>query len=58
MELDDRVFNIVGLVGIVASVAYGAAFFLYTLLGLYSLDVLGINFGDWCTSWWRPSCCS
>src|SRR5688500_17423634 len=39
-------FNIVGLVGIVASVAYGAAFFLYTLLGLYSLDVLGINFGD------------
>ncbi len=39
-------FNIVGLVGIVASVAYGAAFFLFTLLGLYSVDVLGINFGD------------
>jgi amino acid transporter len=39
-------FNIVGLVGIVASVAYGAAFFLYTLLNLYSLDILGINFGD------------
>src|SRR5688572_4097257 len=39
-------FNIVGLVGIVASVAYGAAFFLYTLLGLYTVDVLGIIFGD------------
>jgi amino acid transporter len=39
-------FNIVGLVGIVASVAYGAAFFLYTLLGLYTVDVLGVNFGD------------
>jgi amino acid transporter len=39
-------FNIVGLVGIVASVAYGAAFFLYTLLGLYGLNVLGLNFGD------------
>jgi amino acid transporter len=39
-------FNIVGLVGIVASVAYGAAFFLFSLLGLYSVDVLGINFGD------------
>src|ERR671936_855713 len=39
-------FNIVGLVGIVASVAYGAAFFLYNLLNLYGLDVLGINFGD------------
>jgi amino acid transporter len=39
-------FNIVGLLGIVASVAYGAAFFLYTLLGLYTVDVLGVNFGD------------
>jgi amino acid transporter len=39
-------FNIVGLVGIVASVGYGAAFFLFTLLGLYELDVFGINFGD------------
>ena len=39
-------FNIVGLVGIVASVAYGAAFFLYTLLGLYSVDILGVNFAD------------
>jgi amino acid transporter len=39
-------FNIVGLLGIVASVAYGAAFFLYTLLGLYKVDVFGVNFGD------------
>jgi amino acid transporter len=39
-------FNIVGLLGIVASVAYGAALFLNALLGLYSLDVLGVNFGD------------
>jgi amino acid transporter len=33
-------FNIVGLVGIVASVAYGAAFFLYTLLGLYEFNFI------------------
>jgi amino acid transporter len=39
-------FNIVGLIGIVASVAYGAALFLNELLGLYGLNVLGINFGD------------
>ena len=39
-------FNIVGLVGIVASVAYGAAFFLFALLGLYGVDVIGMNFGD------------
>jgi amino acid transporter len=39
-------FNIVGLVGIVASVGYGAAIFLNATLGLYGLDVLGINFGD------------
>jgi amino acid transporter len=39
-------FNIVGLIGIVASVAYGAAFFLFALLGLYGVDVLGMNFGD------------
>src|SRR5438034_678561 len=39
-------FNIVGLIGIVASVGYGAAGFLYALLGLYGLNVLGINFGD------------
>jgi len=39
-------FNIVGLVGIVASVGYGAAIFLNALLGLYGLNVLGVNFGD------------
>jgi amino acid transporter len=39
-------FNIVGLVGIVASVAYGCAFFLFNLLQLYGLNVIGINFGD------------
>src|ERR671931_2133459 len=39
-------FNIVGLVGIVASVGYGCALFLFNLLSLYGLNVLGINFGD------------
>src|SRR5215216_6445782 len=39
-------FNIVGLIGIVASVAYGCAFFLDTLLSLYGLDIFGVNFGD------------
>jgi amino acid transporter len=39
-------FNIVGLVGIVASVAYGAAFFLFSLLQLYGLNIFGVNFGD------------
>jgi amino acid transporter len=39
-------FNIVGLVGIVSSVAYGCAFFLFNLLQLYGVDIFGINFGD------------
>src|SRR5437764_14849682 len=39
-------FNIVGLIGIVASVAYGAAGFLYALLGLYGVKVFGVDFGD------------
>ena len=39
-------FNIVGLLGIVASVAYGCAFFLFNLLQLYSVDIFGVNFGD------------
>src|SRR5256885_822833 len=39
-------FNIVGLVGIVASVGYGAASFLYALLGLYGVNIFGVNFGD------------
>jgi amino acid transporter len=39
-------FNIVGLLGIVASVGYGAASFLYALLGLYGVDIFGVNFAD------------
>jgi amino acid transporter len=39
-------FNIVGLVGIVASVGYGAATFLNATLALYGLNILGVNFGD------------
>jgi amino acid transporter len=39
-------FNIVGLVGIVASVGYGAASFLYATLGLYGVNLFGVNFGD------------
>src|SRR3954463_15036693 len=38
-------FNIVGLVGIVASVGYGAAGFLYALLGLYNVNAFGVDFG-------------
>ena len=38
-------FNIVGLVGIVAGVGYGAAFFLQAVLALYGVNVLGIDFG-------------
>jgi amino acid transporter len=37
-------FNIVGLVGIVAGVGYGAAQFLQATLADYSVNVLGINF--------------
>jgi amino acid transporter len=39
-------FNIVGLLGIVASVAYGAASFLFALLALYAVDIFGVNFAD------------
>jgi amino acid transporter len=39
-------FNIVGLVGIVASVGYGCAFFLFSTLAIYGVDILGVNFGD------------
>jgi amino acid transporter len=39
-------FNIVGLIGIVASVGYGCAFFLYNTLSIYGVDVLGVNFTD------------
>jgi amino acid transporter len=37
-------FNIVGLVGIVAGVGYGAAFFLQAVLADYNVHVIGINF--------------
>jgi amino acid transporter len=37
-------FNIVGLVGIVAGVGYGAAFFLQATLADYGVNVLGIDF--------------
>ena len=39
-------FNFFGLVGIVASVVYGSATFLATLLGLYKVNIFGMNFGD------------
>ena len=39
-------FNIVGLVGIVASVGYGAAFFLFNTLALYEVSLFGMNFAD------------
>jgi amino acid transporter len=39
-------FNIAGLVGIVASVGYGAALFSGAILALYEVDVLGMNFAD------------
>ncbi len=39
-------FNIVGVVGIVAGVGYGAAIFLNALLGLYGLNIFGVDFGD------------
>src|SRR5437868_12618535 len=39
-------FNIVGLIGIVASVGYGAAGFLYAVLGLYGVNIFGMNFSD------------
>ena len=39
-------FNIAGLIGIVASVGYGAAFFMDSLFAFYGLNVLGVNFGD------------
>jgi amino acid transporter len=39
-------FNLIGLVGIVASVVYASAQFLNALLGLYGLDIGFANFGD------------
>jgi amino acid transporter len=39
-------FNIVGLIGIVAGVGYGATLFLNPLLGLYGVNILGVDFTD------------
>jgi amino acid transporter len=39
-------FNLIGLVGVVASVVYASSQFAYALLNLYGLDLGFINFGD------------
>jgi amino acid transporter len=39
-------FNLLGLVAILASVDYFAGQFLYTILGLYKVNIFGINFAD------------
>ena len=39
-------FNLIGLVGVTASVVYASAQFAYVLLSLYALDLGFINFGD------------
>lgn len=39
-------FNLIGLVGVVASVDYACAAFLDATLGLYGLNIFGLNFGD------------
>src|SRR3954454_14578756 len=39
-------FNLLGLIAILASVDYFAGQFLSTILGLYNVNLLGVNFGD------------
>ena len=39
-------FNLIGLVGIIASVVYASAQFAYALFNLYGLDLGFVNFGD------------
>src|SRR5690349_22640683 len=39
-------FNLIGLVAVLASVDYACATFLNVVLGLYEVNVLGVNFGD------------
>ncbi|HEX5989696.1 MAG TPA: amino acid permease [Solirubrobacterales bacterium] len=39
-------FNLIGLAAVVASVDYACATFLNVVLGLYEVNVLGVNFGD------------
>src|SRR5437868_10663964 len=39
-------FNLIGLVAVVASVDYAAATFLNVVLGLYEVNIFGVNFAD------------
>ncbi len=39
-------FNLAGLAGVVASVSYGSAQFVGTILGLYGVKIFGVDFGD------------
>jgi amino acid transporter len=39
-------FNIIGLIGVVASVDYACSGFMSALLGSYGVDIFGVNFGD------------
>src|SRR6201996_4381007 len=39
-------FNLIGLVAVVASVDYAAATFLNVILGLYEVNIFGVNFAD------------
>ena len=39
-------FNLIGLIAVVASVDYAAATFLGTVLGLYNVNIFGMNFAD------------
>lgn len=39
-------FNLIGLVAVLASVDYAAATFLGVVLGLYDVNIFGMNFGD------------
>jgi amino acid transporter len=39
-------FNLIGLIAVVASVDYACATFLNVVLGLYEVNIFGINFGD------------
>ncbi len=39
-------FNLIGLIGVVASVDYAAAAFLNAVLAIYGVEIFGMNFGD------------
>jgi amino acid transporter len=39
-------FNLIGLVAVTASVDYGCATFMNAVLGLYGVDIFGMNFAD------------